>query len=106
MEAANAAAKRAADATERAVKNANATASKTIDDVTGAAKGLTSRLDGATRDVGKQAKSIVSDATGGSSSGLDANTQNVITAVVAGVLIVGAGYYLYQEYKKKEGKTA
>jgi cytochrome c-type biogenesis protein CcmH/NrfG len=75
-----------------------------LDDVAGAAKGFSSRLEGATKDVTKQAQSIVADASGSSSSTLDANTTNVLTAVVAGVLVVGAAYYLYQEYQKKKGE--
>ncbi|GBF88935.1 hypothetical protein Rsub_01434 [Raphidocelis subcapitata] len=101
MEAADAAARRAADAADKAVKYASSTADKAVSEVSGIAKDLTKQFDATKGGVESQAAGIVKGVTGDAG---DSKVAPVLTAVVAGVLVVGAAYYLYQEYKKKEGK--
>jgi len=98
LEAAEAAARRAADAADKAVRNATSTASKVAGDMKGLAKDLGKQFDGAQSSLTESANKIAK--TAGIDTG-DSNTTTVIGAVVAGVLVAGAAYYLYLEYDKK-----
>jgi hypothetical protein len=104
MEAVDAAARSAADAANKATNKASSAANQAISNAKGLAQDLGSRIDAAGHNITKQANSLARDAGLVKAPVVESGPSNeqIVAGVVAGVLVVGAAYYLYQEYKKKQ----